>query len=139
MGLKWYVVHTYSGHENKAKLSLQERIKQAGMDADLYTEFKPKVVTDLGVGYRFCKRWNVNLNCNNLLDVLPKWEFKAENASGTTKLNDPQFVQTQSNLITFNQRYPVTTHDREKLKTIKIANIIIHFLLNNNLITLNTI
>ncbi|HNA63537.1 MAG TPA: TonB-dependent receptor, partial [Saprospiraceae bacterium] len=87
------------------------QFKQAGMDADLYTEFKPKVVTDLGVGYRFCKRWNVNLNCNNLLDVLPKWEFKAENASGTTKLNDPQFVQTQSNLITFNQRYPVTTYD----------------------------
>ena len=34
MGLKWYVVHTYSGHENKAKLSLQERIKQAGMDTE---------------------------------------------------------------------------------------------------------
>ncbi|HMU37826.1 MAG TPA: transcription termination/antitermination protein NusG [Pseudomonadota bacterium] len=34
MGLKWYVVHTYSGHENKAKLSLQERIKQAGMDGE---------------------------------------------------------------------------------------------------------
>lgn len=34
MGLKWYVVHTYSGHENKAKLALQERIKQAAMDAE---------------------------------------------------------------------------------------------------------
>ena len=34
MGLKWYVVHTYSGHENRAKLSLQERIKQAGMDVE---------------------------------------------------------------------------------------------------------
>ena len=30
--LKWFVVHTYSGHENKAKLSLQERIKQMNMD-----------------------------------------------------------------------------------------------------------
>jgi transcriptional antiterminator NusG len=30
--LKWYVVHTYSGHENKARLSLQERVKQMGMD-----------------------------------------------------------------------------------------------------------
>ena len=28
MAMKWYVVHTYSGHENKAKLSLQERIAQ---------------------------------------------------------------------------------------------------------------
>lgn len=31
--LRWYVVHTYSGHENKARLSLHERVKQMGMDA----------------------------------------------------------------------------------------------------------
>lgn len=30
--LKWYVVHTYSGHENRAKLSLLERVKNAGLD-----------------------------------------------------------------------------------------------------------
>jgi transcriptional antiterminator NusG len=30
--MKWYVVHTYSGHENKARLSLQERVKQHNMD-----------------------------------------------------------------------------------------------------------
>ena len=30
--MKWYVVHTYSGHENKAKLSLLDRVRQAGMD-----------------------------------------------------------------------------------------------------------
>ena len=34
MAIKWYVVHTYSGHENKARLSLQERIKQMAMDND---------------------------------------------------------------------------------------------------------
>jgi transcription termination/antitermination protein NusG len=33
MAMKWYVVHTYSGHENKARLSLQERVKQMSMDA----------------------------------------------------------------------------------------------------------
>jgi len=27
MALAWYVVHTYSGYENKAKLALEERIK----------------------------------------------------------------------------------------------------------------
>jgi len=32
MALKWYVVHTYSGHENKARLSLQERVKQMAME-----------------------------------------------------------------------------------------------------------
>jgi len=34
MAQKWYVVHTYSGHENKARLSLQERVKQLGMDTE---------------------------------------------------------------------------------------------------------
>ncbi|MBN1382200.1 MAG: transcription termination/antitermination protein NusG [Deltaproteobacteria bacterium] len=31
MALRWYVVHTYSGFENRVKLSLQERIESAGM------------------------------------------------------------------------------------------------------------
>ena len=31
--LKWFVVHTYSGHENKAKLALHERVKQHNLDA----------------------------------------------------------------------------------------------------------
>ncbi len=29
--LKWYVVHTYSGFENKAKTALEDRIKQQGL------------------------------------------------------------------------------------------------------------
>ena len=29
---KWYVVHTYSGHENRARLTLLERVKNAGLD-----------------------------------------------------------------------------------------------------------
>ena len=33
MAFKWYVVHTYSGFENKVKISLQERIEAAGMQA----------------------------------------------------------------------------------------------------------
>ena len=32
MAMKWYVVHTYSGHENKARLSLIDRVRQAGMN-----------------------------------------------------------------------------------------------------------
>ncbi len=30
--MKWYIVQAYSGYENKVKLSLLERIKQAGME-----------------------------------------------------------------------------------------------------------
>jgi len=33
MGKKWYVVHTYSGYENKVKASLEEKIKQTGKEA----------------------------------------------------------------------------------------------------------
>ncbi len=32
-GMKWYVVHTYSGYEQKARLALKERIRQYKMDA----------------------------------------------------------------------------------------------------------
>lgn len=31
--LKWFVVHTYSGYEKKAKKSLQERIRNAGLES----------------------------------------------------------------------------------------------------------
>ncbi len=31
MAMKWYVVHTYSGHENKARLSLIDRVRQHGL------------------------------------------------------------------------------------------------------------
>jgi len=33
MAMKWYVVQAYSGYENKVKLSLLERIKQAGVES----------------------------------------------------------------------------------------------------------
>ncbi len=33
MAFRWYVVHTYSGFENKVKVSLHERIEAAGMQA----------------------------------------------------------------------------------------------------------
>ena len=33
MDLKWYIVHTYSGFENKVKKNLEERIKTLGQEA----------------------------------------------------------------------------------------------------------
>lgn len=32
MALKWYIVHTYSGFENKVRMNLQETIKTLGLD-----------------------------------------------------------------------------------------------------------
>jgi transcriptional antiterminator NusG len=31
MSKQWYVIHTYSGHENKVKVSLEERLSAAGL------------------------------------------------------------------------------------------------------------
>ena len=84
---------------------------QAGLSSDLRTEFIPKIVTDLGVTFSATEKLTLSLNVNNLLNVLPEWEFKAENAAGTALLNDPAQVKNQSNLITFNQRYSQMTYD----------------------------
>ncbi|MBQ0908487.1 TonB-dependent receptor [Flavobacterium sp. F-328] len=85
--------------------------KQDGMNANLRTEFTPKIVTDLGVTFSATDKLTLALNVNNLLNVLPEWNFKAENAAGVAILNDPAQVKTQSNLITFNQRYSQMTYD----------------------------
>ncbi len=37
MAFRWYVVHTYSGFENRVKASLQERVAAAGMQ-DYFTD-----------------------------------------------------------------------------------------------------
>ena len=31
MDKRWYVIHTYSGHENKVKISLEERLNIMGL------------------------------------------------------------------------------------------------------------
>ena len=85
--------------------------KQDGLNNNLRTEFTPKIVTDLGVSYTATEKLTIALNVNNMLNVLPEWKFKAENAAGTVILNDPAQVKTQSNLITFNQRYSQMTYD----------------------------
>ena len=88
------------------------------MSNDLRTEFTPKVITDLGINYNATEKLTIALNVNNLLNVLPEWTFKAENAAGqalidNTSLNsyDVTPIQEQSNLITFNQRYSQMTYD----------------------------
>ena len=35
MALKWYVVHTYSGHENKVKMALEKTVTTQGMDESM--------------------------------------------------------------------------------------------------------
>ena len=84
--------------------------RQQGLVDGLYTEFDPKVVTDLGITYKLTDKTTVAFNINNLLGVLPEWSFKADRGSEAL-LNDASFLQGQSNLITFNQRYSQMSYD----------------------------
>jgi iron complex outermembrane recepter protein len=94
--------------------------QQQGMDASIRTEFIPKIVTDLSVNYAASEKINITLNINNLLNVLPEWEFVVNDgvaseianiSDGNELLANANEVQNQSNLITFNQRYSQMTYD----------------------------
>ena len=71
--------------------------KQAGLDNNLRTEFIPKVVTDLGINYNATEKFTIALNINNLLNVLPEWEFKAENAAGQAIIDSNVITSKWSN------------------------------------------
>ncbi len=85
--------------------------QQQGLSSDIFTEFTPKIVTDLGVNFNATEKFTIALNINNLLDVLPEWSFVSKNSAGDALLADAAQVQNQSNLITFNQRYSQMTYD----------------------------
>jgi iron complex outermembrane receptor protein len=87
------------------------KFKQQGLSNDLYTEFETKVVTDSGFNYSLSEKNTLALNINNLLNILPQWNFKAENAAGEALLNNAAELKNQLNLITFNQRYSRMTYD----------------------------
>ena len=85
--------------------------QQQGLDNNLFTEFTPKIVTDLGVNFSATDKLTLALNINNILNVLPEWSFQSKNAAGDAILADAAQTQNQSNLITFNQRYSQMTYD----------------------------
>jgi iron complex outermembrane receptor protein len=87
------------------------QFRNSGMDSNLKLEFDPKVVTDLSIGYQASDHVNVAFNVNNILNVLPHWNFVALTPEGQTILNDPARVKVQSNLVTFNQRYSTMSYD----------------------------
>ncbi|MBU2946708.1 TonB-dependent receptor [Zobellia uliginosa] len=87
------------------------KFQQQGLDDNLFTEFTPNVVTDLGINFNATEKFTIALNVNNIFDVLPEWSFQSKNSAGNAILADPAQVQNQSNLITFNQRYSQMTYD----------------------------
>ncbi|MDZ7361362.1 MAG: TonB-dependent receptor [candidate division KSB1 bacterium] len=85
--------------------------RQLGLDPNLKTEFKPKVVTDLAATFDLFNNVSVTANILNVFDVLPEWKFVALNSAGAAILASPAQTKVQRNLITFNGRYPITTYD----------------------------
>ncbi len=87
--------------------------RQVGLKKGLYTEFEPKLITDIGLRYRLSKVVTVTANVNNLLNILPKWNFKADPGSEAEERlneNDEAYLQNESNIITFNQRFSQMTN-----------------------------
>ena len=80
-------------------------------EKDLRVEFLPKILTDLGVSYNFNPNTALSVTIQNILNVFPEYELKAENSSGESILSNPALVAEQKSFITFNGRYPVLTYD----------------------------
>ncbi|HET6227661.1 MAG TPA: TonB-dependent receptor [Bacteroidia bacterium] len=87
------------------------KFRNADLNENLGIEFLTKVVTDLSVFYRITNRTTVGFVVNNILNVLPEWKFVAFTPAGEAILNDPAKVKEQSDFVTFNQRYSMTTYD----------------------------
>jgi iron complex outermembrane receptor protein len=119
---KWILGANY--YINKFGFSLNNtyfgvtKFQQGDLNSNIRTEFTPKIVTDLGINYNVDSHWTIALNVNNLLNILPEWSFKANNAAGQAIMDDTTItssgltqIQNESNAITFNQRYSQMTYD----------------------------
>ena len=73
----------------------------------LKAEFDPAVVTDLSLGYNFTNKFSVTFNCNNLLDVLPKWDLVALDAEGAAAISDPAAKSLLRGFLGFSGRYDI--------------------------------
>ena len=42
METAWYVIHTYSGYENKVRMNLEKRVESMGMDDKIFRVIVPE-------------------------------------------------------------------------------------------------
>jgi len=93
---KWILGASYE--INKLGLSLNNTyfgkttFRQKFMNDGLRTEFTPKVITDLAINYKASDKLTTAFNVNNLLNVLPEWAFKADNAAGQAIIDDTSVI-----------------------------------------------
>ena len=51
MSKKWYVLHTYSGYENKVKAALETRIETMGLENNIFgIEIPTQIVAEIKDG-----------------------------------------------------------------------------------------
>jgi iron complex outermembrane receptor protein len=110
VGTVTYQIDKWNLNVNETYFGTTE-FRQAGLDPNLKTVFNPKVVSDFAISYDLFNNINLSANVNNIFDILPEWKYEALNAAGQAILADPAQVKVQTNLITFNGRYQITTYD----------------------------
>jgi iron complex outermembrane recepter protein len=89
---------------------------QNGLDDNTDTEFTPAVVSDLAFSIPFSSKTTFTFNVNNILNVMPKWDFVDVKTGVKTRYDVNNNVPSakyyeQYNLITFNGRYSNVTYD----------------------------
>ena len=110
--------------------------------ADIKAVFKPAVVTDLNIGYRFTEKVAFSISINNLLNIVPKWDLVAssvstvasEQAASATRaakiLNDPAAKSLLRGFLGFSGRYDILGYNGSQfsqLGTVLNANLNIKF------------
>ena len=67
---KWYVVHTYSGHENKVKANIEKLVVNRGNDIDIFEVVVPTVKEETETGkikerqHRYARQNKYGRICN---------------------------------------------------------------------------
>ena len=51
---RWYVIHTYSGYENKVKANLEHRIESMGMEDKIFQVLVP-MEDEIEIGRASCR------------------------------------------------------------------------------------
>jgi len=68
---KWYVVHTYSGYENKVKANLEQRVKSMGMENQIFSVLIPteRILETKSGKKRYVQKKSLSRLCGSIDEV----------------------------------------------------------------------
>jgi iron complex outermembrane receptor protein len=109
LGLDYTVGKLYVGLNNTlfGPTRFQDLDNGGSIMNHIKAEFDPAVVTDLSIGYNFTNKFSATFNCNNLLDVLPKWDLVAIDAEGAAAIANPADKSLLRGFLGFSGRYDI--------------------------------